>query len=165
MRSSSPLRRLALAVLTSTLAACGGSGDPAPAAPDATYRVRGELVRFTDAGRREVFIRHEAIPDFRSEAGAVVGMEAMTMPFPLASGVSTEGLAAGDRVEFVFEVRWRASSEPMAITSLEKLPAGTRLGFDPPPSEEPIDATEPAAAPTTDATSTEPLQSVEPSSQ
>ena len=38
--------------------------------------------------QHEIWIRHEAIPDFTSDEGQVVGMDAMTMPFALAEGGS-----------------------------------------------------------------------------
>lgn len=161
MRNSPTLRLLALLSTASVLAACGGPRDAAPVAPDATYRVRGELTRVTEPERREVWIRHEAIPDFRSETGELVGMASMTMPFPLAQGVSIDGLAVGDRVEFTFEVRWQSTREPMAVTAIDKLPAGTRLEFDPAepaaPSDVP-DATDAggSAAPTADPAGTNP---------
>ncbi len=132
--ASSALRLAALAALGASLAACS----PAPAPqepPDATYAVRGEIARLPDGGAGEVWIRHEAIPSFKNDKGAEVGMDSMTMPFPLAPGVSLDGFSAGDRIRFEFEVRWRGEGRPMAITRLERLPDGTRLGFDPPAGE------------------------------
>jgi hypothetical protein len=62
--------------------------------------------------------------------GKVVGMDAMTMPFPLAPGVNAGGLAAGDRIEFVLELRWQDAKGPVVVARLSKLPTGTRLSFD-----------------------------------
>ena len=59
----------------------------------------------------------------------VVGMDSMTMPFPLADPALAAGLAAGDRIEMEFEVRWNGD-DPLLITALEKLPPETRLAFE-----------------------------------
>lgn len=137
---SSPLRLAALAVVAAVAAvvatpiACSPAPAP-PGPPDATYAVRGEITRLPGEGSREIWIHHEAIPDFVNDKGVEVGMDSMTMPFPLAPGVSLEGYAAGDRIAFEFEVRWQGEGRPMAITRLERLPDGTRLGFDPPAGE------------------------------
>jgi len=119
-------RRLALALLPLALACA----PPAAPPPDASYTVRGEIVRLPPAPGGDLLIRHEAIPDFRGMDGKVVGMDAMTMPFPLAPGVKLEGIAAGDRVEFVLELRWQDATGPVMVSRLNKLPAGTRLSFD-----------------------------------
>ena len=111
--------------------ACRAGSPEAAATPDASYVVRGEIVRLPAAGSREVGIRHEAIPAFVDEKGNRVGMDSMTMPFLAAPQVALEGFAAGDRVEFEFEVRWKGD-RPILLTRLDKLPAGTRLAFDPP---------------------------------
>lgn len=120
----------AAACLLFGLLACRAGAPDASAAPDGTYRVRGEIVRLPAAGSREVGIHHEAIPDFRDEKGNQVGMDSMTMPFLAAPEVALDGFAAGDRVEFEFEVRWKGA-RPILLTGLHKLPAGTRLAFDP----------------------------------
>jgi len=45
--------------------------EAAPAAgPDATYAVRGEIVRLPAEGSREIWIRHEPIPDFKERGPA-----------------------------------------------------------------------------------------------
>lgn len=116
------------------LLACRAGAPDASAAPDGTYRVRGEIARLPAAGSREVGIHHEAIPDFRDEKGNQVGMDSMTMPFLAAPEVALDGIAAGDRVEFEFEVRWKGA-RPILLTGLHKLPAGTRLAFDPADAE------------------------------
>jgi len=99
----------------------------APATDDAhTYTVRGRLASLPEAGKptSQLMIHHEAIPTFVGKDGKVVGMSEMTMPFLPARGVSLDGLANGDAVEFTFEVRWspRASS---TLTRIAKLPEGT----------------------------------------
>jgi len=128
-----PFAALALPLLLAT--ACAQPEATVPP-PDATYSVRGEIAKMPGGASSELWIQHEAIPDFRNDKGETVGMESMTMPFPVGAGVSLEGLAPGDRVAFDFEVRWQGSGRPLAITKIERLPDGTRLGFDPAPAEE-----------------------------
>jgi Cu/Ag efflux protein CusF len=117
-----------LAFALVTFAACG-SGTPPPPPGNADYEVRGEIAKLPDATPPQIWIRHEAIPDFRNEAGEVVGMESMTMPFSLAPGLSLEGLAPGDRIGFRLEMRWgdRAAA---SVARIEKLPEGTRLAWE-----------------------------------
>lgn len=133
----------ALAALVGGAVGCGGSGGggedraagegerPAPPEPaTATYEVRGEVtaVPAADEPAAELILRHEAIDGFTDIDGDVVGMSAMTMPFPLAPGISAAGLAPGDRVRFTLEVTWY-DDPPYRITALEPLPEGTELEF------------------------------------
>jgi Cu/Ag efflux protein CusF len=100
------------------------------ASPTRTYRVRGvirQLPRADEAGT-PLLIHHEAISDFVGISGDVEPMEAMTMAFPVASEVSLEGLAPGDRIAFDLEVDWTAPP-PAQITALEKIPPETELEF------------------------------------
>lgn len=121
-------RRGAVLFVLFLLAACGGPPEAPPAAPD-VYRVRG-MVRQLPAGPAgDLLVRHEAVPGFKDADGEVVGMESMTMPFPLADASLAAGLAAGDRIEMEFEVRWDGGN-PLRITVLEKLPPDTRLEFE-----------------------------------
>ena len=140
----------ALAVLSQLAVACGGEPHPAStartestlAAPaaDATYRVRGEIARLPSASGGEIWIRHEAIPEFRDREGKVAGMMSMSMPFGVAPDATTAELAAGDRVEFRLELRWKESS-PAVVGDFRPLPPGTRLDFDPPQMEPEAGAT------------------------
>ena len=128
-------------LLTASLAlvACGG-GDESPtatddgaeaaAAADGVYRSRGEVVALPDPAKpgSQLSIHHEAIPDFASYEGEVVGMSPMTMPFPTAPSLDLAGLEVGDPVAFTLEVRWDGSP-PYQITAIEKLPADTELDF------------------------------------
>ena len=93
------------------------------------YTVRGEMMALPEANAAaaRVRIRHEAIPTFINDKGEVVGMETMTMPFDLAPGVSVEGLAVGDPVEFEYVVDW--PNFESWIASIRKLPEGTTLDF------------------------------------
>jgi len=123
------------------LAACGGGSESDPEAEAtegevARYTVRGEVVQLPDPDNpaAQLQIRHEAIPDFRS-GGEVVGMESMTMPFPVAEGVSLEGLSPGDKIEFTFETRYAPDTqlvEGFRIVRVTPLPAETELHFGAP---------------------------------
>jgi Cu/Ag efflux protein CusF len=126
LRSSSAT--LALVALAA-LAACGGRTPPAPPPGDADYEGRGEIARLPDASNREIWIRHEAIPDFRDAEGRIVGMESMTMPFKLAPGAAPADLAPGDRVSFRLEMRW-SDRAAATVARIEKLPEGTRLAWE-----------------------------------
>jgi hypothetical protein len=96
-----------------------------------TYRVRGVLDSLPDpaSGAGQLRVRHEAIPDLVGVSGEVEGMAAMTMPFPVAEEVDLAGFAVGDVVRFDLTVDWEAS-RPVAVTAIEKLPAGTELALD-----------------------------------
>ncbi len=115
------------------LAACA----PQRAAPSAggdarIYEVRGEVVRLPDPAEpmSDLALRHEAIDRFVGMDGEVVGMDSMTMPFPVAPDVPLAGIAVGDKVRFTLRVDW--DEEPFyQITRLEKLPAETQLHFGP----------------------------------
>jgi len=128
----------ALVAVAALALAAGCARQAAPpsgaSAADAAYTVRAEIVRLPAAPGGELYLRHEAIPDFRDSKGEAVGMGSMTMPFGAPAELDLAGFAAGDRVEATFEVRWKADRMPLRVTRLAKLPAGTALAFDPPPA-------------------------------
>ena len=72
-----------------------------------TYHVKGIVKVLPGAGRasNEILVKHEPIPEYRDQAGNIVGMSAMTMPFYIAKGVSLESISVGDEVEMVVEQR------------------------------------------------------------
>jgi protein SCO1 len=72
------------------------------------YPIRGEVVSVT-AARNEVVLNHEAVAGF---------MQAMTMPFPVASRELLDGVDPGDRVEGVLLVE----GARYALVSLAELP-------------------------------------------
>jgi Cu/Ag efflux protein CusF len=120
-------RTLAAAVvLALLLPACRNDPAPTPGEAARRYTVRGEIVSVRDAPR-ELTLRHEAIDDFADRSGAVVGMNAMVMPFPVGRGVPTDGVAPGDKVRVRFAMDWEKNQ--IAIESIEKLPADTALEF------------------------------------
>ena len=72
-----------------------------------TYHVKGILKTLPGRGTaaNEILVKHEPIPGYRDEAGNIVGMAAMTMPFYLASGVKLDSFEVGDQIEMVVEQR------------------------------------------------------------
>ncbi|HTQ81191.1 MAG TPA: copper-binding protein [Thermoanaerobaculia bacterium] len=115
---------LCLLLLCASLAAGCSAGD----ARD--FQVRGRVAQLPTANdpASQFMIQHEAVDSFVDRQGKVVGMDSMTMPFPLASGVSLAGLAVGDPVAFTLRVHW-GGTPPIRITELHKLPAGTPIVF------------------------------------
>jgi hypothetical protein len=126
-------RNIAAACSLVLLAACGSGKTPpeGTVAPD-VYRTRGVVERLpqADGPDHAIYIHHAAIPEYRDDTGAVVGMGTMTMPFPLAKGVAIDGLAPGDPVAFTFVVTWKPRSG-YEITEIRELPAGTAIDFAP----------------------------------
>lgn len=116
----------------STTTGANGTGAGNPSNDIKAYTVRGRIIALPDAsGKQPLDIHHEEIPDFVGWSGNVVGMKEMIMPFAnLAPGVTLDGFAAGDAVEFVFEVRWNAPPRTL-VTKIAKLPAGTELKLGP----------------------------------
>ena len=87
-----------------------------------------------DDPRRSLRIRHTAIPGYRSAAGEVVGMSAMTMPFPRDEGLSLDGLEVGTPVVFDFEVRVTGpTSFTYAVTRIAARPLAPSGAEDAPP--------------------------------
>lgn len=95
------------------------------------YTTRGRIAMLPDLTNptSELRIHHEAIDDFRHGDGSPAPMKSMTMPFPPGPGVSLDGLAIGDVVEFTFEVQWEPTPG-MSVTAIRKLPDDTELQFD-----------------------------------
>jgi Cu/Ag efflux protein CusF len=69
------------------------------------FTVKGIIKGMPGDGRaaNEILVKHQAIPEYRDDTGAITGMMAMTMPFYLAEGVSLNGIKAGDSVELKIE--------------------------------------------------------------
>jgi hypothetical protein len=131
MRSVATILTAVQCVFIVVFGLTGCDRQPATAAPatppEQVYMVRGRITGLPIAGQpgSELAIAHEAIPSFVRNDGKL-GMNAMVMPFTPAPGVSLEGLAVGDPVEFTFEVRWK-SKPRMQLTKISKLPADTEL--------------------------------------
>lgn len=69
------------------------------------YTVKGVVKGMPGDGlaNNEILVKHEAIPDYRDDSGAITGMMAMTMPFYLAQGVTLGGIKEGDTIEMKIE--------------------------------------------------------------
>ncbi|MEZ4386653.1 MAG: copper-binding protein [Candidatus Krumholzibacteriia bacterium] len=108
---------------------CGGGGGDGQANA-VRYTVRGVIEKLpaVDGPDHAIYIHHAAIPDYRNEAGEVVGMMSMVMPFPVADGVSLDGLAVGDPVEFTFTMQWQPHGH-YEIVAIAELPTGTVIAF------------------------------------
>ncbi len=89
-----------------------------------------------DNDRASFQVQHERIPDFVNAQGKVVGMDSMTMPFPLAEGVTTRGVEVGDKVELEFQVDWSPGRRGWWATAIRPLPAETALDFGAAPGNE-----------------------------
>jgi Cu/Ag efflux protein CusF len=114
------------AALLFVMGACSaGKEDGAAGETVQTYRVRGVVVSLPRAGDASLTLRHQAVPDFVDRSGERVGMDGMTMPFPVAPGLDLEGVAAGDAVEFTLTVDWDAE-RPIEVTAVRELPSAPR---------------------------------------
>lgn len=92
------------------------------------HALRGEVRQVPVPGNSELFLHHEAIDDWTSRDGEVLGMDSMTMGFAVSDGVSLEGIQPGDKVEATLHVDWEADL-PVKITALRELPPDTKLVF------------------------------------
>jgi hypothetical protein len=112
------------------IGACGPS--PLPVCKGHVYTLRGrvEAVSPPGGGPRLLTVHHESVDAFIDRQGKAVGMDAMTMPFPVSGRVPLAGVATGDVVAMTLCVDWQTDTE-IAITSLRRLPAGTALDFRP----------------------------------
>lgn len=75
----------------------------------------------------QFYVHHEAIAEWRRPDGTK-GMNSMVMAFPLAQGVSLEGLAIGDCVELTV-TQFPGSRVPYQTQTIKKLPTETVLDF------------------------------------
>ena len=96
-----------------------------------TYEVRGLVRQLPSGPGTELMIYHEEIPDLVDDRGEMVGMEAMTMSFPIADEALLEGIELGDRVAFSLRLDWEGSPA-LEITHIEALPPDVRLEFEAP---------------------------------
>lgn len=119
--------RPVLVLLTMVAGGCSESEPPPPPAPQ-TYVVRGVVVQMPDPADPATAFRvaHEAIEDFQDGEGRVVGMDAMTMDFPLADGVRLRRISVGNKVELTLRVDW-SGPKPMEVTRVRQLLAETEL--------------------------------------
>lgn len=151
-RTIAPLFLSAALVAALALTACDNAEPATTSAAEIdytkganAYTVRGivEAVPAEGPPPADLKIRHEHIPDFVGNKGTVhvnpdgvPGMKAMAMEFPnLAPGLSLDGIAQGDKVEFTFRVKWIESTTGgltprWQVTEISKLPAETPISFD-----------------------------------
>jgi hypothetical protein len=135
-----------------TPAAAAGPSDPAGEPAYVYEGVRGIVEALPAGGARptELRIHHEHIPSFKDPKTGVVfvnsdgvpGMRSMVMDMPPGAGVSLDGIAVGDPVEFTLAV-WTEPRVAWRAKGLRELPAGTAIDF----ADKPADGAEPAAAP------------------
>jgi Cu/Ag efflux protein CusF len=87
-----------------------------------SYSVKGVVKALPGNGRasNEIIVKHEPIPSYRDEAGNVVGMMAMTMPFYLSDKTSAEGIQVGDSIELTVEQRLKPKFSEQVV-SLRKV--------------------------------------------
>lgn len=107
--------------------------------PDTYSGIHGQITQLPDPGvpGSELKIHHQQIRDFKTKDGTVninkdgiAGMRSMTMPFPVADGVSLEGLQVGDKISFDFVVNWGNNRPAWEVTAIQKLPADTEIDFN-----------------------------------
>lgn len=122
------------AVVGFTLAGTGcdrspESTDETP--PPRSYKLRGTVRQVSDPGTAhpQVWIHHEAVPDFVGIDGKVEPMKAMTMPFTASDTLDLSSLTPGTKIAFELTVDWSAD-EPGLITAIDTLPEDTVLDFD-----------------------------------
>ena len=110
------------------LVICGCDRKPAAAAGP-THTVRGRVLKLPVAGdpSSSFSLFHEDIPQWLRPDGTR-GMNSMIMPFPLAKGVSIEGIALGDIVEVSVQ-QHSAAAIPYEAMSVKKLPPETKLSL------------------------------------
>ncbi|MEY4667905.1 MAG: hypothetical protein RL518_604 [Pseudomonadota bacterium] len=87
------------------------------------YSVKGIIKGMPGDGlaKNEMLVKHQPIPDYRDDSGAIIGMMAMTMPFYLKEGTSLEGIKAGDSVELKVEqhLKPKFTEEVVSIKKVE----------------------------------------------
>jgi hypothetical protein len=108
-----------------TLPACEKKASAPAAGP--THTVRGRVMALPVPGdpSSAFSLFHETIPDWLRPDGSR-GMNAMVMPFPLARGVSIDGIAVGDAVEVVVK-QYTTGPLPYETVAVKRLPEGTPL--------------------------------------
>lgn len=122
---------LVLAAAPFLFTGCEGPAPPpvvVRGAVEATYTVRGRVVRLPNPPRGYLVVHHAPIPTFVNRLGKEVGMEEMEMDFAWVAPGALEGIAPGDPVELTFEVRWRGEP-PTLVTKALKLGPGEPLGI------------------------------------
>ncbi len=125
-------KRLLLSALLVTglgLSACG-SEKPSEPREVKTYTVRGILTEVpqTALPGSQILVRHEPIDHSVDIHGETVGMDSMTMSFPIAAPKVLEGVSVGDKVTMTFELDWHGD-KPLQVTAIKPLDPATELEF------------------------------------
>lgn len=98
-----------------------------------TYTVRGQVTQLPDPNNpgTGLYLNHEAIDQFMSRDGEIVGMDPMTMSFQVDEQVSLQDIQVGDVIEAELVVDWGAAppDSEVEIVRIRELPPGTRLDF------------------------------------
>lgn len=98
-----------------------------------TYTVRGQVTQLPDPDSpgTGLYLNHEAIDQFMSRDGEVVGMDPMTMSFQVDEKVPLQDIQVGDVIEFELRVDWGAAppDNEAEIVRIRELPPGTKLQF------------------------------------
>ena len=133
-----PLACLASVVLASavlTLPACERetSDESSSSIVVDTYVVRGRVVSLPQEGNpaSQLMVHHEEIPHFRGQGGDL-GMNEMTMPFPIGESLDLTGIEAGMGVRITFTVDYDEALDQLVTyraTSIEAVPEGEPLGL------------------------------------
>ena len=118
-------RRILFLLVILSLAGCSGGKESGR-----TYTVRGQVTQLPDPANpgTGLYLNHEAIDDFVSRDGEMVGMDPMTMSFLVDEKASLEGIGVGDVVEIKLHVDWGAETEA-EIVGIRELPPGTKLVY------------------------------------
>lgn len=122
----------AVAIMAGALASGCDRTPPTPPRPepDGRYVTRAVIEQLPgkDSPLAEFVAHHEPIDDFKAFNGTM-GMDSMSMPFPLSKSVSLDGLAIGDKVEIEFVVWSTPGQRGFEARRVTKLPADTELRF------------------------------------
>lgn len=99
------------------------------------YTVQGIVAELPIEGSptTEFKVRHVAMPHFVGQDGKL-GMDTMTMGFPVKQGLTLEGLKVGDKIELAFEVDFDTVTGQLLdyrATGFSVLPPETQLDFTP----------------------------------
>lgn len=123
-----PIAVFLLALLLTTLG-CGEKNE----SYQHTYTTRGIVIALPgEKAYEEFMVRHEPIPDYVSVNGSI-GMESMTMPFPLNDRTLIAGIAVGDKIEMTYGETFEPAFKA-GVISIRKLPDDTQLNFSSTPS-------------------------------
>lgn len=97
-------------------------------AVEATYTVRGRVIRLPNPPLGYLVVHHAPIPNFVNRLGKETGMDEMEMDFAWVAPGALDAIAAGDPVELTFEVRWRGEP-PTLVTKAVRLGPDEPLGI------------------------------------